>query len=130
MVLLIDRGHDVGDVLLDARRRDAVRLVEGLLLLAPAAGLGHGALHRARHMVGIEDDLASTRCAALPMVWTSEVADLRKPSLSASRMATRAHSGMLRPSRSRLMPIKMSKAPSRKSRMISMRSSVSMSECM
>ena len=40
------------------------------------------------------------------MVCTSEVSDLRKPSLSASRMATSAHSGMSRPSRSRLMPIR------------------------
>ncbi len=37
--------------------------------------------------------------AARPMVWMREVSDLRKPSLSASRMATREISGMSRPSR-------------------------------
>ena len=37
--------------------------------------------------------------AARPIVWISEVSERRKPSLSASRMATSAHSGMSRPSR-------------------------------
>src|SRR5438132_370489 len=63
------------------------------------------------------------------MVWISEVSLRRKPSLSASKIATSAHSGMSRPSRSRLMPTSASKAPSRRSRMISMRSMVSISEC-
>ena len=42
--------------------------------------------------------------AARPMVWISEVAERRKPSLSASRMATSDTSGRSSPSRSRLMP--------------------------
>ena len=71
--------------------------------------------------------MPSTLRAARPMVWISDVSLRRKPSLSASRMATSAHSGMSRPSRSRLIPTSASKAPSRRSRMISMRSSVSMS---
>ena len=53
MVLLIDRAHDVGDVLLDAGRRDAVRLVIGLLLDAAAVGLVHRPLHRAGHGIGV-----------------------------------------------------------------------------
>src|SRR6516225_7867159 len=64
--------------------------------------------------------------AARPMVWTSEVSLRRNPSLSASRIATSAHSGMSRPSRNRLMPTSASNAPRRKSRMISMRSIVPM----
>ena len=48
------------------------------------------------------------------MVWTSEVSERRKPSLSASRMATRAHSGISSPSRSRLMPTRISKVPRRR----------------
>ena len=67
--------------------------------------------------------------AARPMVWMREVSDRRKPSLSASRMATRETSGRSRPSRSRLMPTSTSKVPSRRSRMISIRSMVSMSWC-
>src|SRR6185437_7040512 len=43
--------------------------------------------------------LLSTLRAARPMVWISEVSLRRKPSLSASRMATSAHSGMSSPSR-------------------------------
>ena len=43
---------------LDAFRRDAVGLVVGHLLFAAAAGLGHGPLHRAGDVVGVEDDLA------------------------------------------------------------------------
>ena len=66
--------------------------------------------------------MPSTLRAARPMVWISEVSLRRKPSLSASRIATSAHSGMSRPSRSRLMPTSASNAPSRRSRMISMRS--------
>ena len=60
--------------------------------------------------------------AARPMVWMREVSDRRKPSLSASRMATRETSGRSRPSRSRLIPTSTSKVPSRRSRMISTRS--------
>ena len=47
--------------------------------------------------------------------------------MSASRMATSDTSGRSRPSRSRLMPTSTSNSPSRRSRMISMRSMVSMS---
>ena len=72
--------------------------------------------------------MPSTLRAARPMVWISEVSLRKKPSLSASRIATSAHSGMSRPSRSRLMPTSASNAPRRRSRMISMRSMVSMSD--
>ncbi len=53
----------------------------------------------------------STLRAARPMVWMSEEAERRKPSLSASRMATSATSGRSRPSRSRLMPTRTSNSP-------------------
>ena len=43
---------------LDAFRRDAVRRVVVLLLLAPAVGFLDRALHRAGNLVGIEDHLA------------------------------------------------------------------------
>ena len=58
VVALVDAVHDVADRLLDALRRDAVRRVVLDLLLAAAVGLGDGALHRAGHLVGIEDHLA------------------------------------------------------------------------
>ncbi|MNF99834.1 hypothetical protein D3C84_827510 [compost metagenome] len=67
--------------------------------------------------------------AARPMVWISERSERRKPSLSASRIATSDTSGMSRPSRNRLIPTSTSKVPRRRSRMISTRSTVSMSEC-
>src|SRR3984957_412873 len=67
--------------------------------------------------------------AARPMVWMSDDADRKKPSLSASRMATRATSGRSRPSRRRLIPTRTSIEPRRSSRRISMRGMVSMSEC-
>ena len=68
--------------------------------------------------------------AARPMVWIRLVSLRRKPSLSASSMATRLTSGRSRPSRSRLMPTSTSNSPSRRSRMISMRSSADTSACM
>ena len=71
----------------------------------------------------------STLRAARPIVCTSDVFDRKNPSLSASRIPTKAHSGISSPSRSRLIPIRMSNTPSRRSRMISIRSSVSISEC-
>ena len=46
----------------------------------------------------------STLRAARPIVWISDVSERRKPSLSASRIATSETSGMSSPSRSRLMP--------------------------
>ena len=50
------RFRNVADVLLHRLRRDAVRLVVRHLLLAAPVGLGDGALHTARHRVGVEDD--------------------------------------------------------------------------
>ena len=67
--------------------------------------------------------------AARPMVWIRLVSLRRKPSLSASRMATRLTSGMSRPSRSRLMPTSTSNSPSRRSRISSIRWMVSTSWC-
>ncbi|MNQ45847.1 hypothetical protein D3C85_596430 [compost metagenome] len=49
--------------------------------------------------------------------------------MSASRIATSDTSGISRPSRNRLIPTSTSNVPSRKSRRISTRSTVSMSEC-
>ena len=66
--------------------------------------------------------------AARPMVCISEVADLKKPSLSASRMATRVISGISSPSRKRLIPTNTSKTSRRRSLMILVRSNASMSE--
>ena len=71
----------------------------------------------------------STLRAARPIVWISDVSDRRKPSLSASRIATSETSGRSSPSRSRLMPTSTSNSPSRRSRRISIRCSVSTSEC-
>ncbi len=50
------------------------------------------------------------------MVWTREVSERGKLSLSASRMATRVTSGRSRPSRSRLIPTRVSNSPRRRSR--------------
>ena len=66
--------------------------------------------------------------AARPIVWMSEVSPRRKPSLSASRIATSETSGRSRPSRSRFTPTSTSYSPSRSSRMIWIRSRVSTSE--
>ena len=71
----------------------------------------------------------STLRAARPIVWISEVSPRRKPSLSASRIATSDTSGRSSPSRRRLTPTSTSYSPSRSSRMIWIRSSVSISEC-
>ena len=68
--------------------------------------------------------------AARPMVWMSEPEERRKPSLSASRIATSETSGRSSPSRNRLMPISTSYSPRRRSRSSRTRSRVSISECM
>ena len=70
----------------------------------------------------------STFLAALPIVCISEVSDLRKPSLSASRIATREHSGISKPSLRRFIPTRTSNTPVLKSLRISILSSVSISE--
>ena len=67
--------------------------------------------------------------AARPTVWMSERSERRKPSLSASRIATSETSGMSSPSRNRLMPTSTSKSPRRNPRRISTRSRVSTSLC-
>ena len=67
--------------------------------------------------------------AALPTVCVNERAERRKPSLSASNIATKETSGKSKPSRSKFTPTKTSKTPFRKSCMISTRSKVSTSLC-
>ena len=67
--------------------------------------------------------------AARPIIWISDHADRRNPSLSASRIATSVTSGRSMPSRSRLIPTSTSNTPSRRSRRIATRSSVSTSLC-
>ena len=54
--------------------------------------------------------------AARPIVWMRAVCPRRKPSLSASRIATSETSGRSRPSRSRLTPTSTSNSPRRRSR--------------
>src|SRR5690606_17349036 len=55
VVALVDGVQNVADASLHALRRDAVRLVVCLLLLAAAVGLGDGALHGAGHLIGVEN---------------------------------------------------------------------------
>mgnify|MGYP002087539725 CR=1 FL=1 len=64
-----------------------------------------------------------------PIVCISEVSVLKNPSLSASRIATSDTSGISSPSRKRLIPTRTSNSPKRKSRIISIRSIVSISRC-
>ena len=67
--------------------------------------------------------------AARPIVWIRDVSERKNPSLSASRIATNVISGMSSPSRRRLMPTRTSNTSRRISLTISVRSSVSISEC-
>ncbi|KAE9515174.1 hypothetical protein FXW26_04195 [Candidatus Liberibacter asiaticus] len=73
--------------------------------------------------------LLLTLRAARPMVCIKEVLERKKPSLSASKIATRPHSGISSPSRNKFIPTRTSNFPRRRSRMISIRSSVFTSEC-
>ena len=74
--------------------------VEFQLLVAPPIGLRDGPLHGAGHPVGVHDGRAPFALrAARPTVWISEPSERRKPSLSASRIATRDTSGRSSPSR-------------------------------
>ena len=68
--------------------------------------------------------------AARPTVCTNDLSFLKKPSLSASKIATNETSGRSNPSLSRFTPIRTSKVPSRNCRKISTRSMVSISLCM
>ena len=71
-----------------------------------------------------------TFLAARPAVWVKLRLLRKKPSLSASMMATRLTSGRSSPSRKRFTPTRTSNAPSRSSRRISTRSRVLTSEWM
>ena len=55
--------------------------------------------------------VSSTFGKGVSAISQDEVADLRKPSLSASRMATQEHSGMSSPSLNKLMPTSTSNDP-------------------
>ena len=67
--------------------------------------------------------------AARPIVCTNERSLRKKPSLSASRIAIKETSGTSIPSRNKLIPIRISNSPNRKSRIISVLSSVFTSLC-
>src|SRR5262249_62045433 len=58
VVALVDAVQNIGDAFAHALGRDAVRLIEFLLLVAPAVGLRHRALHRPGHLIGIENQPA------------------------------------------------------------------------
>ena len=80
-------------------------------------------------ILSVEDHAPVHVRAARPIVWMSDVRPRRKPSLSASSTATSETSGRSSPSRSRFTPTSTSYSPRRSSRMIWIRSSVSISEC-
>lgn len=54
--LLAQLAKNIRDVAYDRGRRDAMGEIVGVLFLAAPVGLGHGALHAAGDLVGIEDD--------------------------------------------------------------------------
>ena len=126
-------GQELGhlrDPLAHRRGRDPVLLVVGDLDRAAAIGLRIAARDRVGLLVGVHEDPSRRRCGRRrPMVWTRLVSPRRKPSLSASRIATRETSGRSSPSRRRLTPTSTSYSPRRRSRMIWIRSRVSISEC-
>jgi hypothetical protein len=76
-----------------ALRGDAVLGVEGDLLPPAALGLVHGALHGAGDLVGVEDGLAVDVARGAADGLDQRGSERRKPSLSASRIATSAHLG-------------------------------------
>ena len=63
------------------------------------------------------------------MVWIKERRLRKNPSLSASKIHTKDTSGKSKPSLNKLIPIKTSYLPKRKSLNISVRSHVLVSEC-
>ena len=70
-----------------------------------------------------------TFLAALPEVCINDLSERRKPSLSASIIATKLTSGKSKPSLSKFTPIKTSNSPSLNPCNISTLSIVSTSEC-
>ena len=67
--------------------------------------------------------------AARPIVCISERSERKKPSLSASSIATSDTSGMSSPSLSKFIPTKTSNSPKRRFLIISILSNAFMSEC-
>ena len=67
--------------------------------------------------------------AARPIVCIKERSERKKPSLSASNMATNETSGISKPSLKRFIPTKTSNSPKRKSLIISILSNALISEC-
>ena len=65
-----------------------MRLVISHLFLPPAIGLVHGLLHTRRDLIGIEDTFPFTFRAARPAVCVKDRWERKKPSLSASKIAT------------------------------------------
>ena len=120
---LISRLDPAADRLLDRLGRDAVL---GVVLRAAARGGGRSRRSPAASSRSpcrrTGSPSAFTLRAARPIVWISDVSLRRKPSLSASRIATSDTSGRSSPSRSRLTPTSTSKSPLRSSRRISTRS--------
>ncbi len=100
----------------DGLRGDAVLFVVGSLVFAAAVGFVDGAAHGVGHLVGVEDGAAFEVAGGAADGLDEGALERRKPSLSASRMATSETSGRSRPSRRRLMPMRTSYSPLRRSR--------------
>ena len=129
VILLEHALQHLADLPADRNRRDPVRLVPARCLFRRRSVSSIADRNDRVIISAYSTTLPSTFRAARPIVWISDVCDRRNPSLSASKIATNAHSGISSPSRNRLIPTSTSNTPSRRSRMISIRSSVSMSEC-
>ncbi len=64
--------------------------------------------HTSGHIIGVHHTSPCTCLAAIPIVCIKEVSDLKNPSLSASKIATKPTSGRSKPSLNKLIPTKTS----------------------
>ncbi len=104
-------------------------LLKRQLALATTRHLVERALHRARHRIGVQNRAAVQVTSSASNSLNQRVVGPQEAFLVGVENGDQRHLRHVEPSRSRLMPTSTSNLPRRRSRMISMRSTVSMSEC-
>ncbi len=129
MVAFVNRAEDVADILFDRLRCDAMFFIVGHLLFTAPIGLANGPFHRTGHVIGIENDLAVSISSR-----TTDGLDegrFRAQEALLVRVENRDKRafGNIKSFAQQVDADQDIKRPRRRSRMISMRSMVSTSEC-
>ena len=110
-IIFINTFKNITNIPLYSFRCNIIFFVVLLLYISSSVSLTYCFFILSVSLSAYSITLPSTFLAALPIVCTNDLSDLKKPSLSASNIATKAHSGISKPSLSKLIPLRRQTVP-------------------